>query len=233
MRDLLLGFLAALLPAPERDDFARQHGGTDAAAWSLFLGLAEFLGGGLALISNGLDFFRSVAERNATMFVDKVESATMSSKELAGYMLSGLANWFEWLAQPWTWLLFLVPATGMLRLVTYALHHEAAGEPLVWAGMRLSQLVGRKLGQSRDLVKFGPERPDRMVPGPGNGWTVLACRPKPDWNPLITIEIRERFYRLLKTEERQDGPWWVYAYILGEMPESEIIRYLIRYDPQW
>lgn len=231
MRDLLFGFVAALLPAPERGDFARRHGGTDPATWSFFLGLAELLGGGPVLVSNGLDFVRGVAERNASMFIDKVESATMSTRELTGYMLSGLANWFEWLAQPWTWLLFLIPATGLLRLVTYALHDEAAGEPLVWAGMRLAQLVGRKLGQSRGRLLFGPERPDRIVSGPGNGLTVLACRPKPDWNPLITIEIRERFYRVLETEERQDGPWWVYAYVLGEMPESAVIRSLIRYDP--
>jgi hypothetical protein len=232
MRDLLLGFVAALLPAPERGAFARRYGGVDPAAWSLFLGLAEFLAGGLAMISNGVDFFQRVAERNAAMFVDAVESAAMSRRELLGYTLSGVANWFEWLAQPWTWLLFLIPATGLLRLVAYGLHHDAAGEPLVWAGLRLWQILTRKLGQSRDLLRFGPERPDRMVREPG-GLVVLSCRPKPDWNPLITIEIRERFYRLLRTEERQDGPWWVHAYVLGELPESEVIRYLIRYDPRW
>lgn len=123
----------------------------------------------------------------------------------------------------------LIPATGLLRLVTYGLHHEAAGEPLVWAGLRLWQLAGRRLGKSRDLLRHGPERPDRIVPSPG-GLTVLACRPKPDWNPLVTVEIREKFYRLLRTEERQDGPWWVYAYVMREMPESEVIRYLIRYE---
>lgn len=228
MRDLFLGLLAALLPDPERRDFTRRHGG-DPAGWSLFLGLAEFLAGGLLMVSNGVDFFRRVAERNAAMFIETVESATMSKKELTGYMLSGLANWLEWLAQPWTWLLFLIPATGLLRLVTYGLHHEACGEPLVWAGVRLWHWVGRGLGSSRDLLRFGPQRPDRIVPSPG-GLTVLACRPKPDWNPLVTIEIRERFYRLLRTEERQDGQWRAHAYVMGELPESEVIRYLIRYE---
>ena len=228
MRDLFLGLFAALLPDPERGDFSRRHGG-DPAGWSLFLGLAELLGGGVVMVSNGIDFFQRVAQRNATMFVDAFESAKLSEEELRGYMLSGVANWLEWLAQPWTWLLFLIPATGLLRLVTYGINHEAAGEPLVWAGVRLWQLAERKLGQSRDLLRYGPERPDRIVPSPG-GLTILACRPKPDWNPLVTIEIRKRFYRLLKTEERQDGPWWVHAYVMREMPESEVIRYLIRYQ---
>lgn len=68
------------------------------------------------------------------------------------------------------------------------------------------------------------------LPVPCATFSSASSRP---WNPLITIEIRERFYRLQRTEERQDGPWWVHAYVLGEVPESEVIRYLIRYDPQW
>jgi hypothetical protein len=228
MRDLLLGLFAALLPNPERGDFTRRNGG-DPAGWSAVLGLAEFLVGGVLMVSNGLDFFKRVAERNAALFVDTVESAKLSEEEIRSYMLSGVSNWVDWLSQPWTWLLFLIPATGMLRLVTYGLHREAAGEPLVWAGLRLWQLVGRRLGQSRDLLRYGPERPDRIVPSPG-GLTILSCRPKPDWNPLVTIEIREKFYRVLRKDERQDGNWWVYAYVMREMPESEVIRYLIRYE---
>jgi hypothetical protein len=229
MRDLFLSFLAALLPNPERGDFTHRHGG-DPAGWSALLGLAELLGGGLLMVLNGIDFFRRMAERNAAMFVDAMESAKLSEGEIRGYMLSGVSNWVDWLAQPWTWLLFLIPATGMLRLVTYGLHHEATGEPLVWAGLRLWKLVERRLVKSRDFLRYGPQRPDRIVPSPG-GLTILSCRPKPDWNPLVTIEIREQFYRVLKTEERQDGQWWVYAYVMREMPESEVIRYLILYEP--
>ena len=47
----------------------------------------------------------------------------------------------------------------------------------------------------------------------------------------MTIEIEERFYRLRRVEERQDGTWWVYAHVLDEAPSSEIIRALIRYVP--
>jgi hypothetical protein len=228
MHDLLPGLFAALLPNPERGDFTRRHGG-DPAGWSALLGLAEFLVGGMVLVSNGLDFLKRVAERNAALVVDAFESAKLSDDEIRGYMLSGVTNWLDWLAEPWTWLLFLIPATGMLRLVTYGLHHEAAGEPLVWAGLRLWQVVERRLVKSRDLLRYGPERPDRIVPSPG-GLTILSCRPKPDWNPLVTIEIRENFYRVLRTDDRQDGSWWVYAYVMREMPESEVIRYLIRYE---
>src|SRR5687768_4085644 len=104
MRDPLLGLFAALLPNPERGDFTRRHGG-DPAGWSALLGLAEFLVGGVVLVSSGLDFFKRVAERNAALVVDAFESAKLSDEEIRGYMLSGVTNWLDWLAEPWTWLL--------------------------------------------------------------------------------------------------------------------------------
>lgn len=47
----------------------------------------------------------------------------------------------------------------------------------------------------------------------------------------VTIEIEERFYRLRRAEERQDGTWWVHAHVLDGAPSNEIIRALIRYVP--
>ena len=71
-----------------------------------------------------------------------------------------------------------------------------------------------------------------MIPEPGGGLVVLSCEPKPDWNERVTIEIDERFYRLRRVEERQDGTWWAYAHLLHEAPENEVIRALIRYSPR-
>ena len=228
MRDLLYGLFAALLPAPERDGFAQRHG-VDPAGWSGFLGLAEFLGGGAALVSNGLAFFQRVAERNATIFVNLMENQELTDAEKVSYGLSGVAIWVQWMTRPWTWFLFMLPAVGIVRMVTWWVSSEASGEPLVWAGLRLKQYLGRRAQASRDRRRYGPERPDRLEPGPDGGLTVLSSRRKPDWNPRVTIEIDGRFYRLLKTGERQDGPWWIHTYVLGEQPDNEVIRALVRY----
>ncbi|HWM94598.1 MAG TPA: hypothetical protein VN493_27840 [Thermoanaerobaculia bacterium] len=226
MRDLLLGLVAALLPAPERGGLARRFG-VDPAVPSALLGLAELFAGGALVFSDGMAHFQRLTSEHAAYLLEKVDPKDFEAGWFA-YANSGPLTVLHWLVQPWTWLLISIPVVGVVRLVAYGVSQEASGEPIVWAGVRLSQFLGRKLGQSRDLLRFGPERPDRVVPSPG-GLTVLSCRPK-DWNPLVTIEIRERFYKLLWTEERQDGQWWVYAYVLGEMPESEVIRYLIRYE---
>jgi hypothetical protein len=231
MRDLLFGLFAALLPAPERDGFAGRHG-VDPAGWSGLLGLAEFLVGGAALVSNALAFFKEIAERNATIFMDLMETQRLTDAEKVSYGLSGVANWVQWMTRPWTWFLIMLPVVGMIRMVTWWVSSEASGEPLVWAGLRLNQLLKRKAGEVRDRRIFGPERPDRLLPGPAGpdgGVIILSCRPKPGWNPRVTIEVDGRFYRLLRTEERQDGPWRVHAHVLGEHPESEIIRALVRY----
>jgi hypothetical protein len=228
MRDLLFGLFAALLPAPERDGFAQRHG-VDPAGWSGLLGLAEFLAGGAALVSNGLDFFQMIAERNATVFVNLMENQDLTDAEKVSYGLSGVAIWVQWMTRPWTWFLFMLPAVGIVRMVTWWVNQEASGEPLVWAGLRIAQRLQRRTQESRNRLRYGPERPDRVETGPDGGLTVLACRPKPDWNPRVTIEIGGRFYRLLRTEERQLGPWWVHAYVLGDCPENEVIRALVRY----
>ena len=227
MRDLFLGLFAALLPDPERSDFARRQG-VDPAGWSALLGLAELFGGVALAFSNGLAHMQAIADRNAELLIEGVDPNQFDTSARQAYFLSGPTLVLDWLAEPWTWLLILIPAVGLFRLFAYWGTRDAIGEPLVWVGLRAAQLVGRRLGKSRDLLRYGPERPDRIVSGPGNGLTILSSRPK-DWSPLVTIEVREKFYRLKKTEERLDGQWWVYAYELGEHPENEIIRSLIRY----
>jgi hypothetical protein len=227
MRDFLYGLIAALLPAPERDDFARRQG-VDPAGPSGLLGLAEFFGGCAALVSSALTFFQTVADRNATIFVDLMENQRLTDAEKVSYGLSGVAIWVQWVTQPLTWLLIMLPIVGVVRMATWWLNQEATGEPLVWAGLRIVQRLQRRAEASRDLLRYGPERPDRLETGP-DGLTVLSCRPKPDWNPRVTIEIDGRFFRLLRTEERQDGSWWIHAYVLGDFSENEVIRALVRY----
>lgn len=228
MRDLFLGLCAALLPDPERSGFARRYG-VEPSGWSALLGFAELFAGGGAAFSNGLDHMRRIADRNAELLLENADPNHFGASDRLAYFQSGPTLVLDWLAEPWTWLLILIPAVGLFRLAAYAVTRDAIGEPLVWAGLRAVQLAGRRLGKSRDLLRYGPERPDRVLRGPGNGLTILSSRPKA-WSPLVTIEVREKFYRLQKTEERMDGQWWVYAYELGELPENEIIRSLVRWE---
>ena len=229
-RNPLLDLLAAFLPSPERDELVRR--GADPLVWSLVLGLVEFLAGGSLLISNAIASFQEMANANAAFVLEKMDPQALSSTaNRMAITSSGPILWLTWVARPTTWLLASIPVVGIARLVTFGINHDSVGEPLVWLPLRIWQLVRRRLAVSRDLLRFGPERPDRVLREPGCDLVVLSCRPKPDWNERVTIEISERFYRLHRAEERQDGSFWAHAYLLREAPDNEIIRALIRYEP--
>jgi hypothetical protein len=228
MRDFLLSGIAALLPAPERDDFARRHA-VDPATCSALLGLLQLFGGTMALLTNGLATFRAIADRNANHFVQLLEGRDLSSSEKVSYGLSGVANWLEWVLQPWTLVLVTIPIVGLVRLLAWSSDRGAVGEPIVWAGLRLAQFLRRRFTMLRTRQKFGPERPDRILANADGGLLVLSYRRKPEWNERVTIEIDEGFYRLLRVEERPDGGWWTHAHVLGKHPETEVFRTLIRY----
>lgn len=222
----LASLLAALLPAAERDALVRR--GAEPLVWSVLLGLVEFFAGGALLVSDAIAYFQPLADEAAARIVE-TDPKVLRANPAFGHV--GAVIWLAWLTEPFTWLLASVAVTGVARLVAFGVSREVVGEPLVWLAVRIAQAAGRLLRGSRDKLRFGPERPDRVIREPGGGLVVLSYEPKPDWNERVTIEIDERFYRLRRVEERQDGTWWAYAYLLREAPDSEIIRALIRYSP--
>jgi hypothetical protein len=225
--DPLLSLVAALLPAPERDALVRR--GAEPLAWSAVLGLVELFTGGALLVADAMAYFQPMADAAAAQIVE------MDPRKLAGHPEIGHVGaviWLAWVLSPYTWLLSSVALVGVVRLTSFGVNREVAGEPLVWLGVRIAQAVRLLLQVSRDLLRFGPARPDRMIRDPGGDLVVLSCRPKPDWNERITLEIDERFYRLRRVEERQNGTWWAYAHLLRATGDDEIIRGgLIRYPP--
>lgn len=226
----LLDLTAALVPAKERFDLERR--GADPLGWSLLLGFVELFLGVVLLIGNAQSYIQPRTEIVAEQAVEMMESGRIETSDQAfGALMSGSVVWLSWALEPLTWLLASVALTGMARLIAFGVSRDVVGEPLVWIGLRIAQSFGGALGASRDQLRFGPERPDRLVREPGSDLVVLSARPKMDWSDRVTIEIEERFYRLRSTEERQDGTWWAYAYVLDEAPSNEIIRALIRYVP--
>jgi hypothetical protein len=222
----LLDLLAALLPEAERDALVRR--GAEPLAWSVVLGLVEFFVGGALLVSDATAYFQPLADQAAARILE-IDPRDLRANPAFGHV--GAVIWLAWLTEPFTWLLASVAVMGVVRLVAFGVSREVVGEPLVWLAVRIGQAVNRFLRGSRDKLRFGPERLDRVIREPGGGLVVLSSAPKPDWNERVTIEIDERFYRLRRVEERQDGTWWAYAHILDELPPNEIIRALVRYFP--
>jgi hypothetical protein len=230
-RNPLLDVLAALVPAAERDELIRRYD-AEPFAWSAVLGIFELYFGGKLLLVNALAYIQTETDRLASYVVAHLDSQPLDTFEKSlAVTWGGSVVWLSWMFQPMTWLLFSIPLVGIARLVAFGVSHDAVGEPLVWAALRAAQGVRRLAGMVQRRRRFGPLRPDRVLHGKGNDLVVLSCRPKPDWNERITIEIGERFYRLQRVEERRFGVWWVHAHLLKEADPNEIFRGLIRYKP--
>ena len=226
--NFLLDLAAALLPGPEREVLVRR--GAEPAGISFFLGVAELLGGALLLISNALATFQGMADSNAEFVVNKMDPRLLNSTAAKLAIVgNGPVLWLTWAAHPLTWLLASIPLVGLARLVAFGATREAVGEPLIWLPLRIFQGVGRLLRKSERRVRFGGQRPDRLL-REGDDLVILSSRPKPDWNERVTIEVEERFYRLRKAEERQVGHAWAYAYVLAEAGPNEVIRGLVRWE---
>lgn len=223
-----LDLAAALLPGPEREVLVRR--GAEPAGISFLLGLAELLGGALLLISNALATFQGMADRNADYVVNQMDPRLLNSTAAKFAIVgNGPILWFTWAAHPLTWLLASIPLVGLARLVAFAATRESVGEPLIWLPLRIFQGIGRLLRKSERRVRFGGQRPDKLL-REGDRLVILSSRPKPDWNERVTIEVEARFYRLIKVEERQVGHAWAYAYVLAEAEPSEVIRGLVRWE---
>jgi hypothetical protein len=230
-RNPFLDILAALVPAAERDELIRRHD-AEPVAWSVILGILEFYLGGRLLLTNAIAYFQTTTNVIAAQVVEHMDPRLLDSFEnRVAIFWSGSLVWLAWALRPLTWLLASIPLVGLLRLAAFGINQDAVGEPLVWAGLRAAQAVRRGIGHIQRRRRFGPLRPDRMLRGRDGALVVLSCRPKPDWNERITIEIDERFYRLQRVEERRDGAWWVHAHLLREAHPNEIFRGLIRYEP--
>ncbi|HEV7506504.1 MAG TPA: hypothetical protein VGS07_16505 [Thermoanaerobaculia bacterium] len=227
---MFLDLLAAFLPAPERDALVRR--GAEPAHWSFVLGLLELFLGVKLLLDSALAFDQVQSAAIATHLLEKVDPRALNSFEAKlAVTESGAIIWLAWVVRPTTWLLASLPLVGIARLVAFAATGDAFGEPFVWLVLRARQLLAIPVRSFRGRLRFGPERPDRVESEPGCDLVVLSGRPKPEWNELVSLEIGGRFYRLLRTEERQDRGWSAMAYLLREAEPNEVLRGLLRYDP--
>jgi hypothetical protein len=228
---VFLDLLAALLPTRERDELIRRRG-VDPYPWSFLLGLGEFLVGGYAVGSNALAYSRAASSAMATYVMEKMDPRLLNDAgNRFAIVGSGPLIWLTWAMRPITWLLISIPLVGIARMIAFGVSRDAVGEPLVWMALRVADGVRHLSSRLAFRRRFGPVRPDRLLREPGCDLVVLSSRAKPEWNERVTIGIGDRFFRLLRFEERRDCDWWAYAYFLAEADPNEVFRGLIRYEP--
>ncbi len=132
-----------------------------------------------------------------------------------------------WYLNPVTWFGLLLVVTALFRWANYFANRDSLGEPLVWLFLRVAQLVRGTDERRRRRRDFGPERPDRIVVEGDGGLALLASRAKPGWDEYSTVRVEDSFFKITGVEERTRGGFRVVAYLLDELPESEVLRGIV------
>lgn len=225
---LLAGVLSALLPREPREELARRHG-VDPAFWSLLLGFVEAFGAFFTLVDDYLRRIRGL--------VDEGTDAALAGGfghgdvEPLAVMWGGAFAWLRWLTSPWTLFLLMAMVTGAVRLISFGLTREAVGEPFAWLGWRLWRGARRPAVSTQHRLRFGPPRPDRVLPEDDGGLLVLTSAPRPEWNERVTIQVGDRFFRLAEVGERRERSLLWHSYRLREEDPTAVIRALLLYEP--
>lgn len=142
----------------------------------------------------------------------------------------GALGWVLWHLNPVTWLGLLIMSTGIFRIANWLANNDSFGEPLVWLYLRLYQGKRAVARKRRIREEFGPDRPDRVILDADGGLVLLASREKPDWDEYRTVRIEDDFFKIESVEERRDGRYKLFAYVLEEVPESEVLRGIVHTD---
>jgi hypothetical protein len=224
--DTGFGLLAGLLPSPERERLARAQG-VDPPRWSLDLGLVELAIGAWRFVSGGLAFMRPAAASQSMTLLEHWWPGLTT----AHFQGLGILNWLAWFLHPGSWPWAYLSVVGLTRCVAFAVTREAVAEPVVCLALRLGQRLARGLDATRRRRRLGPIRPDRVITSRDGGLIVLTRREKRGWQGPVTVEVGDRYYRLVAIEERPDAEWNVLTYVLREEPQGSLIRRLLRYEP--
>lgn len=233
LREAVLGLGSALLPDPERRRLAERTG-VNPPRWSLLVGAVQVVAGLTLYVARGLAYMCPAMTEQGMLLLENWDGLRDSGHQVTNTMINwgGLLTWFAWNLQPEAWLYLAVLLIGIARCAAFAITREAVGEPAVWAGLRLGQLLRRRARARRRETALGPPRPDRFVPGRDGELVLLTTREQAAWNERVTIEVRGRFYRLERVEDRRDGPWMAIAYVLQEQPDEEVVRGIVLYE-EW
>lgn len=229
--EILAGLWSALAPEQIRRDVVSRWG-VDPAGWSALVGVVELFGGALWLVDDFLVRIHGLVDQQTDLVVAHAERSGLDAQTALAASWSGIYAWLLWVIHPLTLLVLLLTTTGIVRLVAFATTREPVAEPLVWVGWLLwSRFAVAPARAAAEAQRFGPERPDRLLAGDDGTLVVLTARPRPEWDELVTLEVDGRFYRRVDVGERVEAGRRWHAHTLEELPESAVLRGLVRYEP--
>ncbi len=139
----------------------------------------------------------------------------------------GPLAWMEYAFTPWAILLLYFSVEGLVRWVTGLVASQSVGTlPLYVVAWGQTALERR-----RAEAALGERVADKVERGTGTDFDlrIASCRPKPNWNLLMTVSYQDELFEVAKQEEA--SPPRRFVYLLRRMPEGKVVRGLHHYDP--
>jgi hypothetical protein len=142
------------------------------------------------------------------------------------FAVSSIAGMAAFWYHPFHMFLYYMLFEGVLRLMSALEGERILGSLPLHAVVAINDLR-RKARHKRSL---GPLVVDQVIRGgnkEGYDLKVYSCRPKPNWNPYITIEFEGQFYQMVR-EEPGPGPRR-FIYYLQKNPTGRAVVVIEHY----
>jgi hypothetical protein len=215
------GFLA-LLPAPWRKrwmtDIDLEHAALASSTALTLLCLA-------AVIVRYIFFFQErIGELGATAITRGADEALGDRRVQYGM---GIAVLLEYIFQPLTLLLVYFAIESAGRLVAAFV----TGEIVPSLPLQAIEWTRQKMRNEQAKRELGPPIMDLVEVGTSDEFDlrIASCRPRPNWNNLMTVSYQEELYEIVREEHAAKPRPWVY--VLRKKPEGKVVRGLHAYAP--
>jgi hypothetical protein len=220
----LAGIFLSLLPERYRK-WWEPASTADFLRASFVSGLVQGLGCFVLFILRYLIFFQ---QRVAEMGGQVIEAGADEALASRGVQMGmGVVSTLEYVFQPLTLLLIYFALEGAVRLAGAAF----TGQVLPSLPLHVTVWAQERLEQRRAERALGPPVVDTVERGDRQQYDlrIASCRPKTNWDRLMTVAYEEQFYEVVKEEQGpQPRP---HIYLLKKIPEGKVIRGLHHYRP--
>ncbi len=221
MARFLVHLLFSLVPDPYRRRWSR--GLADYRGYAIGAGLAQLVTCVGLLIYGYLQFLpnrlASVSSANERVMEKGGESFVM------GFGVVWLA---DYLIHPLSLALVFFAIEGLVRFVAALALNDVVSTFPLWLVMIICTGIGRRFSE----VSMGPRVADEVEPTRVEGCDlrISSCRPKPEWDHLLTVVYGGEMYEVARQGRYGDRPR-EFVYMLRKKPAHKVVRGIYYYDP--
>ena len=140
----------------------------------------------------------------------------------------GYVSMVQYFFQPLTLVLLYFAVEGTVRAIAAATTLETVGTLPLHAVAWLDE----KLGERRTERALGPRVADivEAVYSPDYDLRIFTCRPKRDWDRMITVSYQGQLYEVLDQQEGKPPRQFIYR--LRKSKPGRTVRAIHEYDPE-